>query len=81
MLNLHEMFIAAIKLAFKNMQNYTLQIYHILTTIQTSHKRYKSRYADDRQSELYKKFPATSFFGTPQNVDHMLKLFKTNENS
>ena len=34
MLNLHEMFIAAIKLAFKNMQNYTLQIYHILTTIQ-----------------------------------------------
>ena len=34
MLNLHQMFIAAIKLAFKNMQNYTLQIYHILTTIQ-----------------------------------------------
>ena len=29
------MFIAAVKLAFKNMQNYTLQIYHILTTIQT----------------------------------------------
>ena len=32
MLNLHEMFIAAIKLAFKNMQNYTLQI---STTINT----------------------------------------------
>ena len=34
MLNLHEMFIAAIKLALKNMHNYTLQIYHILTTVQ-----------------------------------------------
>ena len=34
MLKLHEMFIAAIKLAFKNRQNYTLQIYHILKTIQ-----------------------------------------------
>ena len=43
------------------------------TTNNTSHKRYKSRYADDRQSELYKKFPATSFLGTPQNVDHFIQ--------
>lgn len=43
------------------------------TTSNTAHKYYKNRNADDRQSELYKKFPATSFLGTPQNVDHFIQ--------
>ena len=43
------------------------------TMSNTTHKYYKNRNADDRQSELYKKFPATSFLGTPQNVDHFIQ--------
>lgn len=34
-------------------------------------KRYKSRNADDRQKELYKKFPTNSFLGNEQNMDHV----------
>ena len=42
-------------------------------TSNTTHKYYKNRNADDRQSELYKKFSPTSFLGTPQNVDHFIQ--------
>lgn len=41
--------------------------------MQTPSKHYKSRYADDRQKELYKKFPTTNFLGNEKNVDHVLK--------
>lgn len=34
--------------------------------------RYKSRNADDRQKELYQKFPSNSFLGDEQNMDHVL---------
>ena len=40
---------------------------------QTRTKTYKSRYADDKQNELYTKFPRTSFLGDKKNVDHVLK--------
>lgn len=43
----------------------------ILTQTQT--KTYKSRYADDKQKELYTKFPSTSFLGNERNVDHVLR--------
>ena len=43
------------------------------TTNNIISKHYKNRNADERQSELYKKFPATSFLGTPQNVDHFIQ--------
>ncbi len=36
-------------------------------------KFYKSRNADDKQGEIYKKFPTTSFLGNDRNVDHVLK--------
>lgn len=31
-----------------------------------------SGYADERQAEVYKKFPSTSFLGNPQNADHFM---------
>jgi len=43
------------------------------TTSNTTHKYYKNRNADDRQSELHKKFSPTSFLGTPKNVDHFIQ--------
>ena len=43
------------------------------TMSNTTHKYYKNRNADDRQSELHKKFSPTSFLGTPQNVDHFIQ--------
>lgn len=42
-------------------------------TMSSTHKYYKSRNADERQSELYKKFSSTSFLGNPQNVDHFMQ--------
>lgn len=44
-----------------------------MNSTQTPTKFYKSRYADDRQKELYKKFPSTSFLGNERNVDHVLR--------
>lgn len=38
-----------------------------------SHKYYKNRNADERQSELYKKFPTDSFLGSGKNVDHFIQ--------
>lgn len=38
-----------------------------------SHKYYKNRNADERQSELYKKFPTDSFLGSEKNVDHFIQ--------
>ena len=38
-----------------------------------SHKYYKNRNADERQSELYKKFPTDSFLGGEKNVDHFIQ--------
>lgn len=43
------------------------------TAIQTPSKFYKNRNADDRQKELYKKFPSGSFLGDEKNVDHVLR--------
>lgn len=43
------------------------------TLIQTPSKYYKNRYADERQKELYKKFPTNSFLGNERNVDHVLR--------
>lgn len=40
---------------------------------QTPSKIYKNRNADERQKELYKKFPSTSFLGNEKNVDHVLQ--------
>ena len=45
----------------------------MLSSTQTPTKFYKSRYADERQKELYKKFPSTSFLGNERNVDHVLR--------
>lgn len=36
-------------------------------------KHYKNRNADERQSELYKKFPSDSFLGSEINVDHFMQ--------
>lgn len=38
----------------------------------TQRKYSKSKYADERQSELYKKFSPETFLGNPQNVDHFM---------
>ena len=38
-----------------------------------SHKYYKNRNADERQAELYKKFPSDSFLGNEKNMDHMIQ--------
>lgn len=43
------------------------------TTSESARKYYKNRNADDRQSELYKKFSSNSFLGSPQNVDHFMQ--------
>ena len=40
---------------------------------QKSKKHYKNRNADDRQSELHKKFPSDSFLGNETNVDHFMQ--------
>lgn len=39
----------------------------------TSRKHYKNRYADERQSELYKKFTSNTFLGNEKNVDHFMQ--------
>lgn len=41
--------------------------------IQEPKKHYKNRNADERQSELYKKFPSDSFLGSEVNVDHFMQ--------
>lgn len=41
----------------------------ISATAQTK-KKNKSRYADDKQKELYKKFPPNTFLGNESNMDH-----------
>lgn len=38
-----------------------------------SHKYYKNRNADERQSELYKKFPTDGFLGSEKNIDHFIQ--------
>ena len=43
------------------------------TLTQTPTKHYKNRYADERQKELYKKFPSNSFLGNERNTDHVLR--------
>lgn len=42
----------------------------ILNTQKPS-RHYKSRHADDRQKEIYKRFPNNSFLGNEQNMDHV----------
>lgn len=37
----------------------------------TPKRHYKSRHADDRQKELYQKFPSDSFLGNEENLDHV----------
>ena len=41
--------------------------------IQEPKNHYKNRSADERQSELYKKFPSDSFLGNEKNVDHFMQ--------
>ena len=36
-------------------------------------KHYRNRDADDRQAEVYKKFPPDSFLGDASNVDHFMQ--------
>ena len=43
------------------------------TKTKTQYKYYKNRNADDRQSELYKKFPQNSFLSNPKNLDHFIQ--------
>ncbi len=31
------------------------------------------KYADEKQSQLYKKFPSTHYLSNPKNVDHVLR--------
>ena len=38
-----------------------------------NHKHYKNRSADERQSELYKKFAPTTFLGNEKNLDHFIQ--------
>ena len=38
----------------------------------SSRKHYKSRYADENQAELYKRFSSDSFLGNDKNVDHFM---------
>ena len=42
-------------------------------TIHEPKRHYKNRNADERQSELYKKFPSDSFLGNEVNVDHFMQ--------
>lgn len=44
-----------------------------MSLLTTPTKYYKSRHADDRQKELYTKFPTNSFLGNEKNVDHVLR--------
>ncbi len=44
-----------------------------MSLLTTPTKHYKSRHADDRQKELYTKFPTNSFLGNEKNVDHVLR--------
>lgn len=41
--------------------------------VQEPKKRYKNKNADERQSELYKKFSSDSFLGNETNVDHFFQ--------
>lgn len=45
----------------------------MISPMQTPTKFYKNRNADDRQSELYKKFPSTSILGNERCVDNILR--------
>lgn len=45
-----------------------------LQTNETSAKKhYKNRNADERQAELYRKFPSDSFLGNESNMDHFIQ--------
>lgn len=45
-----------------------------LQTNETSAKKhYKNRNADERQAELYRKFPSDSFLGNETNMDHFIQ--------
>ena len=44
-----------------------------MTKNNTAHKHYKNRNADERQSELYKKFASNTFLGNEKNVDHFIQ--------
>jgi len=41
-------------------------------TQRKKYKHYRSRYADDKQGELFKKFPQSSFLSSEKNVDHII---------
>ena len=43
------------------------------TQTQSPPKFYKNRNADEKQRELYTKFPSNSFLGNERNVDHVLR--------
>lgn len=45
----------------------------MLMNLTTPTKHYRNRYADERQAELYTKFPTTHFLGNKKNVDHVLR--------
>lgn len=48
---------------------------------QSQSNKYKSRYADEKQKELYKKFPSNHFLSNENNLDHFLlwnTFFKRN---
>lgn len=45
----------------------------MISPMQTPTKFYKNRNADERQSELYKKFPSTSILGNERCVDNILR--------
>ena len=43
-----------------------------ITLTKARPKKYRSRNADERQSEIWRKFPADSFLANPTNVDHTM---------
>lgn len=50
-------------------------------SIQSQPNKYKSRNADEKQKELYKKFPSNHFLNNETNLDHFLlwnTFFKRN---
>ena len=49
-----------------------IAVMSMMMNLPNRNHRYKSRNADDRQKELYQKFPSNSFLGDEQNMDHVL---------
>lgn len=45
----------------------------MLNSTERQRKYRRNQYADNRQAELYKKFPATSFLGSERAVDHTIQ--------